>query len=149
MENIAAFKPVSTSPPRSTCGIPERSSYCRSPSSQSELMTCYQAFCIQECPYRSSTPPYAPLLLAAHRYEDQTSEPTIKWLNLSHKFDKTWYSFYYIYLKVIEKTQIWTFIQTLFHQGNLCNRRQWWHSSWDWDIDGNRCHFSEGFWGIQ
>ncbi|XP_030271338.1 usherin [Sparus aurata] len=67
MENIAAFKPVSTSPPRSTCGVPERSSYCQSPSSQTELTTCYQAFCVQECPYRSSTPPYAPLLLAAHR----------------------------------------------------------------------------------
>lgn len=68
MENIAAFKPVSTSPTRSTCGVPERSSYCQSPSSQAELMTCYQAFCVQECPYRSSTPPYAPLLLSAHRY---------------------------------------------------------------------------------
>ncbi|AWP01780.1 putative usherin-like [Scophthalmus maximus] len=66
MENIAAFKPVSTSPPRSTCGVPERSSYCQSASSQAELLTCYQAFCIQECPYRSSTPPYAPLLLPAH-----------------------------------------------------------------------------------
>ncbi|XP_059204973.1 usherin [Centropristis striata] len=67
MENIAAFKPVSTSPARSTCGVPERSSYCQSASSQSELLTCYQAFCVQECPYRSSTPPYAPLLLPAHR----------------------------------------------------------------------------------
>ncbi|XP_069030560.1 usherin [Embiotoca jacksoni] len=67
MVNIAAFKPVSTSPPRSTCGVPERSSYCQSPFSQSELLSCYQAFCVQECPYRSSTPPYAPLLLAAHR----------------------------------------------------------------------------------
>ncbi|XP_074481361.1 usherin [Sebastes fasciatus] len=67
MENIAAFKPVSTSPARSTCGVPERSSYCQSPSSQAELLTCYQAFCVQECPYRSSTPPYAPLLLPAHR----------------------------------------------------------------------------------
>uniref|UniRef100_A0A4W6FW95 Usherin n=1 Tax=Lates calcarifer TaxID=8187 RepID=A0A4W6FW95_LATCA len=61
MENIAAFKPVSISPPRSTCGVPERSSYCQLPSSQANLLTCYQAFCIQECPYRSSTPPYAPL----------------------------------------------------------------------------------------
>ncbi|XP_075319241.1 usherin [Odontesthes bonariensis] len=67
MENIAAFKPVSTSPPRSTCGVPDRSSYCQSPSSRAELLTCFQAFCDQECPYRSSTPPYAPLLLAAHR----------------------------------------------------------------------------------
>ncbi|KAM7406312.1 hypothetical protein PAMP_000697 [Pampus punctatissimus] len=67
MENIAAFKPVSTSPARSTCGVPERSSYCQSASSQTELLACYQAFCVQECPYRSSTPPYAPLLLLAHR----------------------------------------------------------------------------------
>ncbi|XP_068431767.1 usherin [Clinocottus analis] len=67
MENIAAFKPVSTSPSRSTCGVPERSSYCQSPSSQTELTTCYQAFCVQDCPYRYSTPPYAPLLLSAHR----------------------------------------------------------------------------------
>uniref|UniRef100_A0A3Q3B8L8 Usher syndrome 2A (autosomal recessive, mild) n=1 Tax=Kryptolebias marmoratus TaxID=37003 RepID=A0A3Q3B8L8_KRYMA len=64
MENIAAFKPVFTSPPRSTCGVPERSSYCQSPSSQAELLTCFQAVCVQECPYRSSTPPNAPLLLA-------------------------------------------------------------------------------------
>ncbi|XP_041646715.1 usherin [Cheilinus undulatus] len=67
MENIAAFKPVSTSPACSTCGVPERSSYCQSPSSHTELMNCYQAFCVQDCPYRSSTPPYAPLLLPAHR----------------------------------------------------------------------------------
>uniref|UniRef100_A0A3B5QN66 Usherin n=1 Tax=Xiphophorus maculatus TaxID=8083 RepID=A0A3B5QN66_XIPMA len=63
MENIAAFKPVSTSPPRSTCGVPEQSSYCQSPSSRDELHLCFQAMCVQECPYRSSTPPYAPLLL--------------------------------------------------------------------------------------
>uniref|UniRef100_A0A3B5M4G7 Usher syndrome 2A (autosomal recessive, mild) n=1 Tax=Xiphophorus couchianus TaxID=32473 RepID=A0A3B5M4G7_9TELE len=62
MENIAAFKPVSTSPPRSTCGVPEQSSYCQSPSSRDELHLCFQAMCVQECPYRSSTPPYAPLL---------------------------------------------------------------------------------------
>ncbi|XP_071778073.2 usherin [Centroberyx gerrardi] len=67
LENIAAFKPVSTSPARSTCGVPERSSYCQFPSTQTELLGCSQAFCIQECPYRSATPPYAPLLLPAHR----------------------------------------------------------------------------------
>uniref|UniRef100_A0A3Q4AAY9 Uncharacterized protein n=1 Tax=Mola mola TaxID=94237 RepID=A0A3Q4AAY9_MOLML len=67
MENIAAFKPISTSPGRSTCGVLERSSYCQSPVSETELMTCYQAFCVQDCPYRSSTPPYAPLLLPGHR----------------------------------------------------------------------------------
>lgn len=67
MENIAAYKPVSTSPPRSTCGLPERSSYCQPPSSRRELLACYQAFCVQDCPYRSNTPPFAPLLLRSHR----------------------------------------------------------------------------------
>ncbi|CAL8351742.1 unnamed protein product [Merluccius merluccius] len=67
MENVAAFKPVSTTPARSTCGIPGRTSYCRAPSSVANLASCSQAFCVQECPYRSSTAPYAPLLLPAHR----------------------------------------------------------------------------------
>nr|XP_040024120.1 usherin isoform X2 [Gasterosteus aculeatus aculeatus] len=67
MENVAAFKPVSTSPPRSTCGVPERGAYCQPPSSRTELTACSQAFCVQECPYRYSTPPHAPLLLPAHR----------------------------------------------------------------------------------
>lgn len=75
MENIAAFKPVSTSPTRSTCGVPERGSYCQSASSRGELMTCYQAFCVQECPYRSTTLPHAPLLLPAHRCVKLTAQP--------------------------------------------------------------------------
>ncbi|XP_030233283.1 usherin [Gadus morhua] len=67
MENIAAFKPVSTSPARSSCGDPGRSSYCRAPPHPAGLASCARAFCDQECPWRSSTPPYAPLLLPAHR----------------------------------------------------------------------------------
>lgn len=68
MENIAAYKPISASPSRSTCGLPEWSSYCQSAYSHSELGKCYQAFCVQDCPYRSSTPPFAPLLLRSHRF---------------------------------------------------------------------------------
>lgn len=68
MENIAAYKPISASPSRSTCGLPERSSYCQSAYSHHELVTCYPAFCVQDCPYRSSTPPFAPLLLRSHRF---------------------------------------------------------------------------------
>ncbi|XP_072320975.1 usherin [Eucyclogobius newberryi] len=82
MENIAAFKPVSTSPVHSTCGFPERSSYCQSAASQTELQACHQAFCVQDCLYRSSTPPYAPLLLPAHRgsciTEDNSDTATTK-----------------------------------------------------------------------
>ena len=72
MENIAAFKPVSTSPARSSCGVPGRSSYCRAPSGPLGLLSCSRAFCDQECPWRSTTAPYAPLLLPAHRWVDQT-----------------------------------------------------------------------------
>lgn len=68
MENIAAYKPIFTFPSRSTCGLPERSSYCQPASSHNDLVTCYQAFCVQDCPYRSSTPPFAPLLLRSHRF---------------------------------------------------------------------------------
>ncbi|CAB1442997.1 unnamed protein product [Pleuronectes platessa] len=71
-DEAVAYLPLVPSPPpqpeSETCFITERSSYCQFPSSQTELLTCYQAFCIQECPYRSSTPPYALLLLPAHRH---------------------------------------------------------------------------------
>uniref|UniRef100_A0A3Q3E844 Usher syndrome 2A (autosomal recessive, mild) n=1 Tax=Hippocampus comes TaxID=109280 RepID=A0A3Q3E844_HIPCM len=73
MENIAAFKPVSTSPARSTCGVPDRSFYCQTASSQAELLMCHQASCDQECPFRSSTPPYAPLLLPAYSGDSAVS----------------------------------------------------------------------------
>lgn len=68
MENIAAYKPISASPSRSTCGLLERSGYCQSAHSHGDLGKCYQAFCVQDCPYRSSTPPFAPLLLRSHRF---------------------------------------------------------------------------------
>uniref|UniRef100_A0A8C7Q6N4 Usher syndrome 2A (autosomal recessive, mild) n=1 Tax=Oncorhynchus mykiss TaxID=8022 RepID=A0A8C7Q6N4_ONCMY len=66
LENIGAHKPVTLSPSRSSCGTPKRTTYCHSPTSLQELHNCSQAFCNQECPYRSSTPPHAPLLLPAH-----------------------------------------------------------------------------------
>lgn len=137
MENIAAFKPVSTSPTRSTCGVPERASYCQSASSRSELMTCYQAFCVQECPYRSTTPPHAPLLLSAHRY--------VKWTTLLSYFKKpfcqppkmnkidsgSWG------LRLKDNTcgafgrGCWLIpFFFCFHQRKLCNWRRQWHSSW-------------------
>ncbi|KAL0969312.1 hypothetical protein UPYG_G00225390 [Umbra pygmaea] len=66
LENIGAHKPVTLSPGHSTCGYPERTTYCLSPTSLEELHNCSQAFCNQECPYRSSTPPHAPLLYPTH-----------------------------------------------------------------------------------
>lgn len=58
LENIGAYKSVSTRPTMATCGIPERSTFCQAGQVQEDLHTCIQKFCIQECPYSSSTPDY-------------------------------------------------------------------------------------------
>lgn len=62
LENIGAYKSVSTMPTRATCGIPERSTFCQASQVQEDLHTCIQKFCIQECPYSSSTPDYTDVL---------------------------------------------------------------------------------------
>lgn len=62
LENIAAYKSVSVAPSEATCGIPERSTFCQAARTQDDLLTCSQQFCIQECPYGSSTPHHSNLL---------------------------------------------------------------------------------------
>lgn len=62
LENIAAYKSVRVEPSEATCGIPERSTFCQAAHTQVDLHTCSQQFCIQECPYRSSTPHHTNLL---------------------------------------------------------------------------------------
>ncbi|XP_016124971.1 usherin [Sinocyclocheilus grahami] len=62
LENIGAYKSVSTMPTRATCGIPERSTFCQAGQVQEDLHTCIQKFCIQECPYSSSTLDYTDIL---------------------------------------------------------------------------------------
>ncbi|XP_026107420.1 usherin-like [Carassius auratus] len=62
LENIGAYKSVSTMPTRATCGIPERSTFCQAGQVQEDLHTCFQKFCIQECPYSSSTLDYTDIL---------------------------------------------------------------------------------------
>lgn len=62
LENIAAYKAVSVAPSEATCGIPERSTFCQAARTQDDLLTCSQQPCIQECPYRSSTPLHTDLL---------------------------------------------------------------------------------------
>lgn len=62
LENIAAYKSVSAAPSEASCGIPERSTFCQAAHVPDDLLTCFQRFCIQECPYRSSAPPHTNLL---------------------------------------------------------------------------------------
>ncbi|XP_066526697.1 usherin [Hoplias malabaricus] len=65
LENIGAYKPVSVEPYGVTCGIPERSAFCKPVKTQEDLLTCSQQFCVQDCPYRSSSPHHIDLLLSS------------------------------------------------------------------------------------
>ncbi|XP_069464673.1 usherin [Ambystoma mexicanum] len=58
LENVAAFKSVTIVPYNATCGHPERSTFCRSSVESESLQACWQRFCVQDCPHRSSTPSY-------------------------------------------------------------------------------------------
>ncbi|XP_040523223.1 usherin isoform X2 [Gallus gallus] len=58
LENVGAFKNVSTVPTQATCGLPDRSTFCHSSVAAESIMSCTQRFCVQECPYRSSPPSY-------------------------------------------------------------------------------------------
>ncbi|XP_041418335.1 usherin [Xenopus laevis] len=56
LENIGAFKPITTTPVEATCGSPERSVFCHSDINIKNIQTCTQCLCIQECPHRSKMP---------------------------------------------------------------------------------------------
>uniref|UniRef100_F7ALI8 Usherin n=1 Tax=Xenopus tropicalis TaxID=8364 RepID=F7ALI8_XENTR len=62
LENIGAFKPITTTPAEATCGSPERSVFCQSDIHIKTIQTCTQRLCIQECPHRSKTPTHRQLL---------------------------------------------------------------------------------------
>uniref|UniRef100_UPI00398F6349 usherin isoform X1 n=1 Tax=Pristiophorus japonicus TaxID=55135 RepID=UPI00398F6349 len=61
LENIGAYKNVSTVPSQVTCGLPVRNTFCLSTTAVKSILSCTQQFCIQECPYRSFTPSFTNL----------------------------------------------------------------------------------------
>ncbi|XP_078412490.1 usherin [Cetorhinus maximus] len=61
LESIGAHKSISTVPSQATCGLPVRSTFCLSTTAVESILSCTQQSCIQECPYRSSSPSYADL----------------------------------------------------------------------------------------
>lgn len=75
LENIGAYKAVSVTPTGSTCGVPERTAFCQAAQVREDLQTCVQKFCIQGCPYRSSTPDYTDLLAACRKGDGQDHRP--------------------------------------------------------------------------
>lgn len=62
LENVGAFKKVSTVPTHATCGFPGPSTFCRSAVAAEQVQSCTERLCIQDCPYRSASPPYTALL---------------------------------------------------------------------------------------
>ncbi|XP_053463887.1 usherin [Nycticebus coucang] len=64
LENVGAFKNVSIVPTQAMCGLPNRSIFCHSSAAAESIRFCSQRFCIQDCPYRSSTPTYHALFSA-------------------------------------------------------------------------------------
>ncbi|MBN3306045.1 USH2A protein, partial [Amia calva] len=64
LENIGAYKNVTTVPSQSSCGEPERNAFCQSTVARESLLTCTQQLCVQKCAYRSSSPSYTDLFSA-------------------------------------------------------------------------------------
>ncbi|XP_064622303.1 usherin-like [Lineus longissimus] len=60
--NVAKLKPLTTTPGQSTCGIPSRSTFCQSTTSESSITQCTLTNCIQECPQRTTLPSQQELL---------------------------------------------------------------------------------------
>ncbi|XP_004439711.1 PREDICTED: usherin [Ceratotherium simum simum] len=67
LENVGAFKNVSVVPAEATCGLPGRSTFCHSSTAAESIQFCTQRLCIQDCPYRSSSPTYSALFSAGLR----------------------------------------------------------------------------------
>ncbi|XP_048212729.1 usherin [Perognathus longimembris pacificus] len=62
--NVGAFKNVSIVPTHAVCGLTGRSPFCYSSEPAPSTQPCAQRFCIQDCPYRSSSPTYTALFSA-------------------------------------------------------------------------------------
>ncbi|XP_003419924.2 usherin [Loxodonta africana] len=67
LENVGAFKNVSVVPSQATCGLPDRSTFCHSSVEAESVRFCSQRLCVQDCPFRSSSPTYTALLSAGLR----------------------------------------------------------------------------------
>lgn len=62
--DVGRFRRLTTQPAQATCGIPTRNAYCKSSTFAASIEECRQAYCVQECPRRTSLPPHTNLLAA-------------------------------------------------------------------------------------
>jgi len=75
--NAAHYRPVFTEPSQGTCGVRERSAYCRSSMFPLSVETCNQDFCVQQCPSRTEMPPFLNLLLTTTAFSTCVFNDTI------------------------------------------------------------------------
>lgn len=66
----AQYRPILTEPSQGTCGVQERSAYCRSSSYPISVDVCDQSFCVQQCPGRTELPSYLNLLVQTMAFSD-------------------------------------------------------------------------------
>jgi hypothetical protein len=61
--NAAQYRPVLTEPSQGTCGVQERSAYCKSSIFPISKDVCNQDFCVQQCSTRTEKPSFYNLLV--------------------------------------------------------------------------------------
>lgn len=66
----AQYRPIVTEPSQGTCGVQERSAFCKSSSYPISVEVCDQSFCVQQCPGRTELPNYLNLLLQTMAFSD-------------------------------------------------------------------------------
>lgn len=76
LSNLARERPVSTSPTDSSCGVPTRSTYCRSSTSTDSVSSCITEHCDQACPLRYQLPTHSDLL-QSRNYDVCVTKDTI------------------------------------------------------------------------
>jgi len=83
--NLARNQPLVSSPTQSSCGIPTRSTFCRSWTSPSSVTSCVEDYCDQACPLRYALPDHNDLLTAG-TYGGCVTKDTINLVHTSTSF---------------------------------------------------------------
>lgn len=68
--NAAQYRKVLTEPSQGTCGVQERTAYCKSSMFPISVDICNQDFCVQQCSNRTEKPSYLKLLVQTTGFSD-------------------------------------------------------------------------------
>ena len=75
--NAAQYRPVLTEPSQGTCGVQERSAYCKSSIFPISKDVCNQDFCVQQCSTRTEMPSFYNLLVQSAGFNNCIFPDTI------------------------------------------------------------------------